>query len=214
MAHRSLEKVSVPTTKVALRRLPGTETPIRRLKREFGHALAAIRPRLHLANFLARLLPVTSLNTMRARVFHWLGITMGARVSFLGPITIVGGGDNIYRRLTLGSDVLIGLNPLFNLDDTITIGDNVALGPSVSIYTSTHLLGPASRRMNRGIITRPVVIEDGAWIGVGAIILPGVTIGRGSVISAGTVVSESVSPNTLVSGNPAKAVMDLPWPDD
>lgn len=214
MAHRTLEKVSVPTTKVPLRRSPGKETPIQRLKRELGHALAAIRPRLRFANFLARLIPVTSLNTVRAGVFHWLGITMGARASFLGPITIVGGGGNIYRRLTLGSDVLIGLNPLFNLDDTITIGDNVALGPSVSIYTSTHLLGPASRRMNRGVITRPVVIENGAWIGVGAIILPGVTIGHGSVISAGTVVSENVPPNTLVSGNPATVVMELPWPDD
>lgn len=214
MARRTVDKVSAPTATILPRRSPGKEMPISRLKRELDHARVAIRPRLRFINLLARMIPITSLNTLRARVFRGLGINMGARVSFLGPITVVGGGRDIYRRLTLGSDVLIGLNPLFNLDDTITIGDNVALGPSVSIYTSTHMLGPASRRMNRGVITRPVVIENGAWIGVGAIILPGVTIGRGSVISAGSVVSESVPPNTLISGNPAMAVMELPWPDD
>ena len=67
--------------------------------------------------------------------------------------------------------------------------------------------------MTGNAIGRPVVIEDGTWVGAGALVLPGVVIGQGSVVSAGAVVTENVAPNTLVAGNPAKSVMELPWGD-
>jgi maltose O-acetyltransferase len=57
---------------------------------------------------------------------------------------------------------------------------------------------------------RPIVVEDGAWIALGALILPGVRIGRGAIVGAGSVVSEDVPPNVLVVGNPARATQDLP----
>jgi len=44
----------------------------------------------------------------------------------------------------------------------------------------------------------PVTIEDGGWVGGGAIILPGVTIGEGGVIGAGSVVAENIQANSLV----------------
>ena len=54
-----------------------------------------------------------------------------------------------------------------------------------------------------------IIIEDGSWIGIGAIILPGVTIGKGSIIAAGSVVKENVEPNSLVGGVPAKLIRYL-----
>ena len=163
---------------------------------------------------VGRLIAPMSLPTLRAAFYRWVGFQIAERVSFVGVITVIGGGRGAYRRLSIGTGSLIGYQPLFNLDESITIGRNVSLGPNVSIFTSTHLLGPASRRMNPNVIRRPVVIEDGVWVGVGVIILPGVTIGRGSVVSAGAVVTESVPPNMLVSGNPAKPLQELPWPDE
>ncbi len=182
-------------------------------KSELYYARRALLPRLRLTTVVCRLLPPTSLNTARAALYRFVFPCIGDRVSFLGAITVIGSGRAIYGRLSIGEGALIGLNPTFNLDDTITIGRHVSLGPSVSIYTSTHLLGPGSRRMNPGVITRPVVIEDGVWVGVGSIVLPGVTIGHGSVVGAGSVVTETVPPNTLIVGNPAKKVQELPWPD-
>ena len=44
------------------------------------------------------------------------------------------------------------------------------------------------------------------WIGSGAILLPGMTIGRNAVVGAGAVVSQSVPPNTVVAGNPAREI--------
>ena len=67
--------------------------------------------------------------------------------------------------------------------------------------------------MGLAVLPRPIVIEDGAWIGMQSLILPGVTLGRGSVISAGAVVTENVPPNSLVAGNPATLRETLPFGD-
>jgi len=57
--------------------------------------------------------------------------------------------------------------------------------------------------------TAPIKIKDGAHIGIGAIILPGVTIGEGSVIGAGSVVSRDIPPHCIAVGFPAKAIKHL-----
>lgn len=184
-----------------------------RLGTELGYVRHAALLRLRLANVMCRLMPARSLSTVRAVVYRRAGFDIGPRVSFIGAMTVIGSGGGVYGRLSIGEGALIGEGATFNLDDRITIGKNVSLGPSVSIFTSTHLLGPGSRRMHPEVMTRPVVIEDGVWVGVGSIVLPGVTIGRGCVISAGSVVAESMAPNMLVSGNPAVAREELPWAD-
>lgn len=50
------------------------------------------------------------------------------------------------------------------------------------------------------------VIGDGAWIGMRAMIMPGIVIGEGAVIASGAVVTKNVAPYTLVAGNPAKPI--------
>jgi len=54
--------------------------------------------------------------------------------------------------------------------------------------------------------TAPVKIGDNVWIGMGAVILKGVTIGDNSVVAAGAIVTKSIPPNTIVAGNPALVV--------
>jgi maltose O-acetyltransferase len=61
------------------------------------------------------------------------------------------------------------------------------------------------------VLAKPVVIEDGSWLGLGALILPGVTVGHGSIVAAGAVVMETVPPDSYVEGNPARVVRQLPW---
>lgn len=51
---------------------------------------------------------------------------------------------------------------------------------------------------------QPVRICDGADIGIGAIILPGVTIGCGAIVGAGSVVTKNVEDYSVVAGNPAR----------
>jgi maltose O-acetyltransferase len=54
--------------------------------------------------------------------------------------------------------------------------------------------------------SRPVRIDDGAWIGIGAIVLKGVHVGAGARIGAGAVVARDVPAGATVEGNPARVV--------
>lgn len=58
-------------------------------------------------------------------------------------------------------------------------------------------------------IARPVRIEDGVWIGGGAILLPGVTIGKNTVIGAGSVVTRSIPANCVAVGNPCRVIKEM-----
>ena len=60
------------------------------------------------------------------------------------------------------------------------------------------------------LICKPVRICKNAWIGAGATILPGVTVGENAVVAAGAVVTKDVAPNTIVGGNPAKFIKNIP----
>ncbi len=50
------------------------------------------------------------------------------------------------------------------------------------------------------------VIQDGAWLGMRAMIMPGVTIGEGAIIAANTVVTKDVAPYSIVAGSPAQLI--------
>jgi acetyltransferase-like isoleucine patch superfamily enzyme len=116
-----------------------------------------------------------------------------------------------YQKIRIGSGANIANRVTISLDAEVRMGNNVSLGPYVKIYTGTHPIGPGSNRRGPEVLAKPVVIEDGSWIGLGAIILPGVTVGHGSIVAAGAVVDEDVPPDSYVAGNPAKVVQQLPW---
>ena len=86
--------------------------------------------------------------------------------------------------------------------DKITIGTKVAISREAFICTASHDI----TKPNRPLVTAPITICDGVWIGARAIILPGVTIGEGAIVAAGAVVTKDVDPFTVVAGNPAKFI--------
>jgi acetyltransferase-like isoleucine patch superfamily enzyme len=88
----------------------------------------------------------------------------------------------------------------------ITIEDDVLIGSNVSLITENHPLEPANRKT---LITKPITVKRNAWIGAGAIILPGVTIGENAVVAAGAVVSKDVPDNTVAGGVPAKIIKSI-----
>ena len=120
----------------------------------------------------------------------------GVKASF--P-TFVGGGVRItHRNVRIGKHSYIAPYCTLVPDQRapILIGEYVSLAPNVNIFTVTHEIGSKSKRAgdNRSL---KVEIGDGAWIGAGATILPGVAIG------AGAVVTSDVPEDALVAGVPA-----------
>lgn len=90
---------------------------------------------------------------------------------------------------------------------SVKIGKNVLFGPEVVILDGDG--HPADRRLpddaeNKYKTSAPVEIGDHAWIGLGAVIMKGVTIGHHAVVAAHAVVVKDVPPHGVVGGNPAK----------
>ncbi len=86
----------------------------------------------------------------------------------------------------------------------VTIEDNVDIGPLVVIVShdsSYHRIDPKIP-----VLTKKVLIKKNAYIGAGAIILPGVTVGEYSIVAAGAVVAKDVPSRTIVGGVPAKVI--------
>jgi acetyltransferase-like isoleucine patch superfamily enzyme len=63
--------------------------------------------------------------------------------------------------------------------------------------------------MDCELVYKPIVIKDGAHIGIGAIIMPGVTIGKGAVIGAGSVVTRDIPDYCVAAGVPAKVIKNF-----
>ena len=108
-------------------------------------------------------------------------------------------GFNIH----LGRDAFLNFGCVILDVAEVEIGEGAQIGPSVQIYAADHPRDAAQRR--EGLeFGRPVRIGPFAWIGGGAIILPGVTIGEDAVVGAGSVLTRDVPPGAIVAGNPAR----------
>jgi acetyltransferase-like isoleucine patch superfamily enzyme len=87
----------------------------------------------------------------------------------------------------------------------------VGVGPHVKIITSVHAeAGRDVPILDAPVRFAEVVVEDHADIGVGAIILPGVTVGRGAQVGAGAVVTRDVPAYAVAAGNPARVLRTRP----
>lgn len=113
------------------------------------------------------------------------------------------------KGIRLGTNVAIN-EGVFLLGRTgITIGNDVVLSARCMLMDAGLSLDEGGPMVERAHADKPITLEDGVWIGAGAIILAGVTIGANSVVGAGSVVTRNVPPNTLVAGNPARVLRQL-----
>lgn len=116
-----------------------------------------------------------------------------------------------------GDGIRIGARTFVNVNCTmldgapITIGEECLLASGVQLVTATHPVDPVARR---GAVEQalPISIADGAWLGAGAIVCPGVTIGENTVVGAGAVVTRDLPPGVVAYGNPARVAREIDGP--
>lgn len=188
-------------------------TAVRRLRRvgatisdELG--VGAIHLPLLFVNSLITLFPFLTAKRLRTALYRMAGFRIGPRTVIYSKVEFWGRSD-MHRNFQMGAECRISRGCSIDLNGPVTIGDRVVFGFGVTVVTASHRMDDPHCRAGKHDI-RPVVIEDGAWIAANAIILPGVTIGARSVVGAGSIVTRNVPPDTLVAGNPAKFVRDLP----
>lgn len=147
--------------------------------------------------FIHRLADVASQAIGRGtRIWQFVVVLPGAKI---------GADCNLCAHGLIENDVIVGdrvtIKSGVQLWDGLRVGDDVFIGPNV---TFTNDRFPRSRQ-HPGTFLQ-TIIENGASIGAGAVILPGLVIGAGSMVAAGSVVTRSVEPGSLVRGNPARHV--------
>lgn len=122
--------------------------------------------------------------------------------SYQTTLMIRNGGE-----LTIGNNVGIS-NTAIVCANSITIEDDVFIGGGTKIWdTDFHSIRYEDRvNVDECIVTKPVVIKKGAFIGGGCTILKGVTIGEKCVVGAGSVVTKSIPDGEIWGGNPAKFI--------
>lgn len=149
----------------------------------------------------AALNTATDIEQVRAQLSDIIGQTIDDSTTIFAPFH-----TNFGRFIQLGKNVFINHGCSFLDMGGITLEDRVLIGPKVCLITENHPLDPSDRR---SLIAKPIVVRENAWIGAGAIILPGVTIGKNAVVAAGAVVSKDVPDNTVVGGVPARILKDI-----
>lgn len=129
--------------------------------------------------------------------------------------------DKPEAKILIGEQTFIGKSHLVS-SSNIFIGNNVLISWGVTIVDhNSHSLLYSERAKDvldwksgkkdwSNVISKSVRISDKAWIGFNSIILKGVTIGEGAIVGAGSVVTKDVPAWTIVAGNPAKIIREIP----
>lgn len=133
------------------------------------------------------------------RIWQFCVVLEGARL---------GRDCNVCAQVFIENDVIVGdevtIKNGVQLWDGLRIGNGVFVGPNVTFSNDRF---PRSRQ--RPDRFEQTVVEDGASIGAGAVIVPGVRIGAKALVAAGAVVTKDVPAGTLVAGVPARIVRRL-----
>lgn len=104
--------------------------------------------------------------------------------------------------LTIGNEVWIGENVWIDNLVRVTVGSNICISQGAILLTGSHNY----KKTSFDLITGSIVLEDGVWIGAGAIINHGITAASHSVLTSGSVATKNLEPYGVYQGNPAAKV--------
>ena len=162
---------------------------------QFDRGAGVLKEGLWLAVSLVlfRLCPF-GFSALKCALLRAFGASIGKNVTIKPQVKIT-----FPWKLTVGDHVWLGEECwLLNLE-SVVIGSNVCISQRAVICTGSH----DYKRATFDLITRPIKLEDGVWIGAGCWVGPGVTIGAHSVLTVGSVATKNLAANGIYRGNPA-----------
>ncbi len=163
--------------------------------------------RLFIVNKVVSLLPTSSFNLLKTKLFRWCGVKVGDRCEFFSGLRILGNGE-----LEIGDNVFIGPDALIMINESskVIFDDYAVIGTRSTIITGWHPITPNGQRIvSYEGLSSVIKVGRGAHVGTASLILPGVSIGEMAHICAGAVVTKDVQPYNRVGGVPAKFMCDL-----
>ena len=146
--------------------------------------------------FVSPLVPVYGLKRMLLRLF---GARVGHGVAIKPRVNI-----KYPWRVTLGDNVWIGEGAWLDSLADIRIGANCCVSQGAMLCTGNHDWSSTSF----DLIVRPIVLEQGSWVGCRATVLGGATMRSHAILTVGSILVGEAEPYTIYRGNPATAVHD------
>lgn len=104
--------------------------------------------------------------------------------------------------LTVGNHVWIGEDVWIDNLGEVTIGDNCCISQGAMLLSGNHHY----RKTTFDLIIRPIVLDDGVWIGAKSMVTQGVKCASHSILAVSSVASSNLEPYTIYRGNPALAI--------
>lgn len=150
--------------------------------------------KFYLVNYFVAHIPIYALRHFVYR--HICRYEIGAGSSIHLQVFVTG------SQIKIGTYSAIGRRSYLDGRGSLRIGNSVSISPDVQLLTAQHDMN--DRKFKSTLA--PITIDDYAWIGTRAIVLPGVHIAKGAVVAAGAVVTRDVAPFTVVGGVPAKVI--------
>jgi acetyltransferase-like isoleucine patch superfamily enzyme len=172
---------------------------------------------------IGRMLPEADISKSASVNFTRVRGREGCKL-FIGDRSIVSAYIYFERTnasISIGSETFIGKSCILAATDVV-IGNNVLISSGVTVVDhNSHSIAYSERSSDvldwknskkdwSNVVCKPVLISDKSWIGFNSIILKGITVGEGAIVGAGSVVTKDVPPWTIVGGNPAKIIRDIP----
>lgn len=129
---------------------------------------------------------VKALRLFGAKIGRGVVIKPGVNVKYPWLLTV---GDYSW----IGEDVWID-----NLAE-VSIGSNCCLSQGAMLLCGNHNY----RLPTFDLMVKPIIVEDGAWVGAKSVVCPGVTVGRDSILTVGSMATSNLEPGKIYQGIPA-----------
>lgn len=152
-----------------------------------------------LTNTLFFINPMNPFSGVKVILLKWFGARIGKGV-------VVKPGVNIKYpwKLKIGDFSWIGERVWIDNLDKVVIGNHCCLSQEALLLCGNHNY----KSQTFDLITKPIVLEDGVWIGARSIVAGGVTCGTHSVLAAGSLASANLEAWSVYRGNPCVKVND------
>ena len=138
---------------------------------------------------------------VKRRLLNGIGYSLGEGTKVVGPVYCPG-------KLKTGTNCWLGRNLTIHGNGTVEICDDCNIAPDTTFLTGSHEDAPLETETGEEL-PPSICVEEGCWIGTGAILCQNVTIGKGCMIIPGTCVMKTLPEKTLVGGVPARVMKKL-----
>lgn len=137
-------------------------------------------------------------------MYSWRGILLKIFGAKIGKNVRIRSSANFTYpwKVSIGDYSWIGDNVQLYSLDLITIGKNCVISQESYLCTGSHNI----KDPNFGLITKPIIIKDGAWVASDVFVYPGVTVHEMAVVAARSTVIKDVPANEVYAGSPAKFI--------